>query len=90
LSPLEAAEERLARALNALKSAVDLRIEREREWASLESQLSLAHEDRAELAERLDHAMAETHRLEKVSREVSVRIDNAMSSISDALSEERR
>jgi Domain of unknown function (DUF4164) len=87
-NPLEFAEDRLSQALNALRGSVEMRLEKEREWLNIESQLALAHEDRAELAERLDHSLAENHRLEKISREVSLRIDNAIHTIEDVLEQE--
>jgi predicted nucleic acid-binding Zn-ribbon protein len=88
-SSLEMSEDRLSRALNALRGAIDSRLDKEREWHNLESQLVIAHEDRAELAERLDHSLAENHRLEKISREVSVRVDNAIETIKDVIELER-
>jgi hypothetical protein len=81
LTPTEIAEDTLSKALRVLAEAVEMRLQKDLASHDLHLQLRLAHEDRAELAERLDHSLSEIKRIEGTSREVSVRIDNAMETI---------
>lgn len=81
ITSAETVEDALSKALGALADAVEVRLQKDLASHDLHLQLRLAHEDRAELAERLDLALSEIKRIEGTSREVSVRIDNAMETI---------
>jgi hypothetical protein len=81
----DVAEDKLSRALHALNMAVDQRLSRDHANHDLELQLRLAHEDRAELAERLDQAFSEIKRIEGISREASLKLDAAMETVRGVL-----
>lgn len=73
--------EKLGKAVAALESAVDLRLERESGLLQAEAEVQRMGADRARLAESLDGAVAKSQRLENANREVSRRLVDAMESI---------
>jgi chromosome segregation ATPase len=86
---LDAANKRLALALDALAAAVERRGEADREAANLSSQLHALGTDRARLASELDAASARAHALDRVNREVARRIDGVLGSIRSLLGASR-
>jgi septal ring factor EnvC (AmiA/AmiB activator) len=82
---IDAANKRLALALDALAAAVERRGEADREAASLSSQLHALGTDRARLASELDAATARIHALDHANREVARRIDSVLGSIRSLL-----
>ncbi|MCX8996789.1 DUF4164 domain-containing protein [Rhizobiaceae bacterium BDR2-2] len=78
---MEAALSELRRAMTGLESAVDARIDREREHGDADNEVRRVHADRARLAQELDQAEFRANRLEEVNREVSRRLVTAMETI---------
>jgi hypothetical protein len=78
---IDAAAERLRRALDALEAAVDRRVEIEKSRAILTEQLHALDADRAKLAADLDAQTGRSRRLESANRDIARRIDAAMDSI---------
>ena len=72
---MDAANKRLALALDALAAAVERRGEADQEGASLSAQLHALGADRARLASELDAATARAQALENANRDVAQRID---------------
>ena len=71
----------LRAAIGGLESAVDARIERQRETQGVEGEVRRVHADRARLAQELDQSQFRANRLEEVNREVSRRLVTAMETI---------
>jgi hypothetical protein len=71
----------LKAAIGGLESAVDARIERQRETQDVEGEVRRVHADRARLAQELDQSQFRANRLEEVNREVSRRLVTAMETI---------
>jgi hypothetical protein len=82
---IDAANKRLALALEALAAAVERRGEADRAAASLSDQLHALGIDRARLASELDRATAHAQALDRVNREVARRIDGVLGSIRSLL-----
>lgn len=78
---LDATIAELWAAVSRLETAVDMRIERQREAADVESEVRRVHADRARLAHELDQSEFRANRLEEVNREVSRRLVTAMETI---------
>ncbi|AXV16125.1 hypothetical protein CYG48_10745 [Neorhizobium sp. SOG26] len=78
---IEMAISQLNAAINGLESAVDARIERQRESHDAENEVRRVHADRARLAHELDQSQFRANRLEEVNREVSRRLVTAMETI---------
>lgn len=78
---VKTAMEELRQALGALGQAIDLRFERERDSAEIESEVRRVHADRSRLAQDLDTSEFRANRLEEVNREVSRRLVTAMETI---------
>ena len=78
---VEAALKKLDRALEAIETAVERRLDVERSMAGLEEELARVGEDRSRLAQDLDQEKARSIRLEDTNREVSRRLVDAMESI---------
>ncbi|MEX6505269.1 DUF4164 domain-containing protein [Jiella sp. M17.18] len=76
--PFEAARERLRAAVEQLSEAVDGRLSRESAGQSVEVEIQRQTADRARLARELDAALAHSQRLERVNRDVSHRLVDAM------------
>lgn len=85
LGPIEAATQRLNAALDRLSDALDRRREMDRHQEALLAQLHALGNDRARLAADLDQARAEAAQIADVSREVTRRLDVAMTTIRDVL-----
>ncbi|GGF44711.1 hypothetical protein GCM10007301_00280 [Azorhizobium oxalatiphilum] len=85
LSPIEAATQRLHAALDRLSDTLDRRREVDRHQEALQAQLHALGNDRARLAAELDQARAEAAEVAEVSREVTRRLDVAMTTIRDVL-----
>jgi hypothetical protein len=73
--------ERLDRALGVLEEAVDLRLEKEGDYAEAEEEVQRMNTDRSRLAQELDISEARAERLEAANREVSRRLVTAMETI---------
>ncbi|MEJ8309216.1 DUF4164 domain-containing protein [Agrobacterium larrymoorei] len=71
----------LSSAITSLENALDMRLERQRESAEVESEVKRVHVDRARLAQELDQSQFRANRLEEVNREVSRRLVTAMETI---------
>ena len=78
---LDVALSELRGAISGLESAVDARIERQRENSEVETEVRRVHADRARLAQELDQSQFRANRLEEVNREVSRRLVTAMETI---------
>ena len=78
---IDAAISKLTAAMGGLESAVDARIERQRESQEAEGEVRRVHADRARLAQELDQSQFRANRLEEVNREVSRRLVTAMETI---------
>ena len=85
MSSLGDAFRRLETALNLIESAVDRRLESERQVAGLEGELHRLGTDRSQLAQSLDAAEARSAALAEANREVSRRLVAAMESIRGVL-----
>lgn len=68
-------------AIGRLETAVDMRIERQREAGDVDNEVRRVHADRARLAQELDQSELRANRLEEVNREVSRRLVTAMETI---------
>ncbi|WP_417766845.1 DUF4164 domain-containing protein [Stappia sp.] len=82
---VEAALDRLARAVNRLDAAVQRRLEADMSLNGLQDELQRLGEDRSSLAATLDTAETRVARLEDANREVSRRLVSAMESIRSVL-----
>ncbi len=80
-NPLPIAVSRLSRALESLDKLVDQRLQRETALSDAEAEVQRMGADRVRLAESLDRAEERNQRLEKVNKEVSRRLVDAMESI---------
>jgi chromosome segregation ATPase len=78
---VEMALSQLRAAVGSLESAVDARIEHQRENRDAEGEVRRVHADRARLAQELDESQFRANRLEEVNREVSRRLVTAMETI---------
>ncbi|WP_083202227.1 DUF4164 domain-containing protein [Stappia indica] len=82
---VDAALERLARAVSRLDATVQRRLESDMSLGGLQEELQRLGEDRSSLAATLDTAEARVARLEDANREVSRRLVSAMESIRSVL-----
>jgi septal ring factor EnvC (AmiA/AmiB activator) len=89
-SSVERAQRRLDAAIDALESAVHLRVERDGRRESLEVQLQAFGSDRSRLAAELDQIRARSGDLEDANREVSRRLERAVDTIRTVLGAEDR
>lgn len=80
-SGLSQVMERLDKALGALEEAVDLRLDKEGDFADAEEEVQRMNADRSRLAQELDTSEARAERLEAANREVSRRLVTAMETI---------
>jgi chromosome segregation ATPase len=87
---IEAATERLNRALDLLEAAVDRRIEIEKSRTILTEQVHALDADRARLAADLDAQTARARRLEAANRDIAKRIDAAMDNVRGVLDARER
>jgi len=78
---IEAATKRLQHALDALESALERRIEVDREQAATASRVHAFEADRSRLAAELDAMTARSRHLETTNRDVARRLDEAIESI---------
>lgn len=85
VSPLEAALERLARAVGRLEAAAERRMDADLSVTGLQRELQRLGDDRSQLAATLDTSEARVGRLEDANREVSRRLVSAMESIRSVL-----
>ena len=77
--------QKLARALDALDEAVELRLAREASLGDAEAEVQRMGADRSRLADALDNAAARSQRLESTNKEVSRRLVDAMEAIRSVL-----
>lgn len=78
---LKQALERLHRAVGMLENSVDLRLEKEGEFAEADEEVQRMNVDRRRLAQELDTSEARAERLEAANKEVSRRLVTAMETI---------
>ena len=83
--PLDAALERLTRAVGRLEAAVERRQEAVLSVSGLQQEVQRLGDDRSQLAATLDLSEARVGRLEDANREVSRRLVSAMESIRSVL-----
>lgn len=76
---------RLNKALDALESSIEARLEREVVLGDAEAEVQRIGADRARLAESLDSSEARAKRLENTNKEVSRRLVDAMEAIRSVL-----
>jgi hypothetical protein len=84
---IDAANKRLALALDALAAAVERRGEADQEAANLSVQLHALGADRARLASDLDATAARSQALERANRDVAHRIDTVVGTLRSLLAE---
>jgi len=84
---LDDALHRLDGALDLLEVAVARRLEAERRRADLETELQIMQDDRSRLAIELDAALARPHRVEAAADDVAQRIQRAMGTVRDVLTQ---
>ncbi|EAU43000.1 hypothetical protein FP2506_09161 [Fulvimarina pelagi HTCC2506] len=82
----ERSEARLQAAVNALSTAIETRVARESVLVDTEAVMQRMTADRGRLARELDNALARAERLERVNREVSHRLVDAMERVRDVIS----
>jgi chromosome segregation ATPase len=80
-TPVERAQRRFVGALDALEAAVRRRQATDRSVADLETEIRTLSTDRSRLAQDLDKSQARSVQLESVTKNVSERLDSAISSI---------
>lgn len=84
-SALGRALHRLEAAVGVLEAASARVLDQRRTGADREAEIALLSDDRARLAEELDHSNARTARLESTNRDVARRLDTAIDNIRDVL-----
>lgn len=82
---LKQAIEQLETALLLVEQAVELRLEKEGDFAEVEEEVQRMNADRSRLAQELDASEARAERLETANREVSRRLVTAMETIRTVL-----
>lgn len=82
---LRQAIEQLEKALVTLEQAVELRLDKEGDFAEAEEEVQRMNADRSKLAQELDTSEARAERLETANREVSRRLVTAMETIRTVL-----
>lgn len=82
---LRQAIEQLEKALVTLEKAVELRLDKEGDFAEAEEEVQRMNADRSKLAQELDTSEARAERLETANREVSRRLVTAMETIRTVL-----
>lgn len=78
---LRQAINRLGKALDALESAAEMRVERESDYLESEKEIQRMGADRSRLARELDGSEARAERLQDANTEVSRRLVSAMETI---------
>lgn len=73
--------DRIIKALDALESAVEARVEQIEDYAEAEAEVQRMNADRARLAQELDACESRGDRLADANREVSRRLVTAMETI---------
>ena len=87
-SAMEQAVRRLEAALASLEHAVGERLSVAAGADGLAEEVQMLAADRARLAETLDQAHAHAAKLETINRDVTLRLDSAIETISAVLAEE--
>ncbi|KQT85915.1 DUF4164 domain-containing protein [Aurantimonas sp. Leaf443] len=87
--PVSAAQMRLRAAIERLEHAVEARLERDSVVRNVDAEIQRMTADRAKLAGALDSALARGERLEKMNREVSQRLVDAMETVRSVLDRHR-
>jgi len=82
---IDGATRRLQSALRALETALERRLEGNREQLALADQIHALDVDRSRLAGELDLAVARSRRLETINREVAEQLDAAIDTIRTVL-----
>ncbi|GAC1340172.1 MAG: hypothetical protein NVSMB26_28210 [Beijerinckiaceae bacterium] len=81
LTMIDAALERLSRALDLLEQAAEARSEADIQRAEREEALSVLQDDRARLAVELDGSLARNRSLERAAEDISRRLESAGASV---------
>ena len=84
-SPIERAQLRLSKALDALDSALQRRLNEKASSDSLLADIQLLENDRSRLAAELDAARADNEALSALHADVDQRIGNAMETVRSVL-----
>ncbi len=87
---IDAATRRLMSALDALESAVERRREADRDEDELATRIQALGADRSRLADELDTSLVKSRKLERANREIAEKLDAAIGTIRDVLSEGRK
>jgi hypothetical protein len=82
---IDAATRRLMGALDALESAVERRVEADRDENELAARIQALGADRSRLADELDGTLVKSRRLERANREIAERLDVAIGTIRSVL-----
>jgi hypothetical protein len=82
---LDAALERLSRALDLLEQTAEARLEAESRRAERDEALSVLEDDRSRLAVELDGALARNRSLERAAEDVSRRLESARATVQSLL-----
>lgn len=72
---------RLEKAIEALESAAEARLEKEKDFSEVEAEVQRMGADRSRLAQEIDKSEARAEKLAEVNREVSRRLVTAMETI---------
>jgi Domain of unknown function (DUF4164) len=83
--PIDAALERLSRALDLLEQAAEARSEADSRRAGRDEAISVLEDDRSRLAVELDGALARNRSLEHAADEVARRLEAARATVENLL-----
>jgi hypothetical protein len=83
--PIDAALERLSRALDLLEQAAEARSEADSRRAERDEAISVLEDDRSRLAVELDGALARNRSLEHAAGEVARRLEAARTTVENLL-----
>ncbi|MBV8850800.1 MAG: DUF4164 family protein [Methylobacteriaceae bacterium] len=83
--PIDAALERLSRALDLLEQTAEARLEGDSRRAERDEAISVLEDDRSRLAVELDGALARNRSLEHAADEVSRRLEGARATVQGLL-----
>ncbi|KAB7740798.1 DUF4164 family protein [Parvibaculum sedimenti] len=88
MSKLDSATERFKAALDRLEAGIHRQLLRAQSAARLENELDALKQDRAKLAEELDHMKFEARRLNELNERASETLANAIEGIREVLAAE--
>jgi len=88
MSKLDSATERFKAALDRLEAGIHRQLLRAQSAARLENEVDALKQDRAKLAEELDHMKSEARRLNELNERASETLANAIEGIREVLAAE--